>query len=144
MAWRVLRLRMEERPLIWRVAANILNKQSQTADRGWSSSLEFGRGANNCSLRKRILLQNIHRQRLRPGLILWYDQSSERGTWDLVLGMLGVLCRAGSLIAAARELARYKLVLVGVQEVRWDKGIVRCVSMSCFSEYLRGVAWFPT
>jgi hypothetical protein len=29
-------------------------------------------------------------------------------------------------IAAARELARYKLDLVGVQEVRWDKvGTVR-------------------
>ena len=27
----------------------------------------------------------------------------------------------GSLTAAARELARYKLCLVGVQEVRWDK-----------------------
>ena len=52
--------------------------------------------------------------------------------------MLGVLYRAGSLMAAARELARYKLDLVGVQEVRWDKGIVRCVSMSCFSEYIRG------
>jgi hypothetical protein len=31
------------------------------------------------------------------------------------------LYRAGSLTAAARELARYKLDLVGVQEVRWDK-----------------------
>jgi hypothetical protein len=30
--------------------------------------------------------------------------------------------RAGSITAAARELARYKLDLVGVQEVRWDKG----------------------
>jgi hypothetical protein len=30
--------------------------------------------------------------------------------------------RAGSLKAAARELARYKLDLVGVQQVRWDKG----------------------
>jgi len=30
------------------------------------------------------------------------------------------LCRAGSLTAAARELARYKLDLVGLQEVRWD------------------------
>src|SRR5215469_14657459 len=29
---------------------------------------------------------------------------------------------AGSLTAAARELARYKLDLVGVQEVRWEKG----------------------
>ena len=32
------------------------------------------------------------------------------------------LYRAGSLTAAARKLARYKLNLVGVQEVRWDKG----------------------
>ena len=31
------------------------------------------------------------------------------------------LYRAGSLKAAARELARYKLDVVGVQEVRWDK-----------------------
>jgi len=30
-AWRVLGLRMEERTLIRRVAANILNKQSRTA-----------------------------------------------------------------------------------------------------------------
>jgi len=88
-AWRVLRLRMEERPPTWRVAANILNKQSRTADKGWSSSLTVGRGANNSSPLKRILLRNIHRQSLGPGLILWYNLSNERGTWDLVLGMLG-------------------------------------------------------
>ena len=38
-SWRVLRLRMEERPPIWRVAENKLNKQSRTADKGWSSTL---------------------------------------------------------------------------------------------------------
>ena len=48
-AWYVLRLRKEERPPIWRVAANILNKQSRTADKGWSSSLGVGRGADNAS-----------------------------------------------------------------------------------------------
>ena len=32
------------------------------------------------------------------------------------------LYRADSLKAAARELARYKLDLIGVQEVRWDRG----------------------
>ena len=45
----VLRLQMEERPPIWRVAANILNKQSRTAEKGWSSSLGVGRGCNNSS-----------------------------------------------------------------------------------------------
>jgi hypothetical protein len=34
---------------IWRVDANILNKQSRTADSGWSSSLGVGRWANNPS-----------------------------------------------------------------------------------------------
>jgi hypothetical protein len=34
---------------IWRIAANILNKQSRTADKGWPSSLGVERGANNSS-----------------------------------------------------------------------------------------------
>jgi hypothetical protein len=34
---------------VWRVAANILNKQSRTADEGCPSSLGVGRGANNSS-----------------------------------------------------------------------------------------------
>ena len=43
------------------------------------------------------------------------------GTWNV-----RSLYRAGSLTAAARVLARHKLDLVGVQEVRWDKrGTVR-------------------
>jgi hypothetical protein len=37
------------------------------------------------------------------------------GTWNVKS-----LYRVGSLTAAARELARYKLNLVGVQEVRWE------------------------
>jgi len=32
---------------MYRVAANILNKQSGTAVKGWSSSLGVGNGANN-------------------------------------------------------------------------------------------------
>jgi hypothetical protein len=55
-AWRGLRLRMEERPPILRVALNILNTQSRTAEKGWSSSLWVGRGANNSSPRKRIFV----------------------------------------------------------------------------------------
>jgi len=39
------------------------------------------------------------------------------GTWNV-----RSLYWAGSLTAAARELAIYKLDLLGVQEVRWDKG----------------------
>jgi hypothetical protein len=34
---------------LWRLAANILNKQPRTNDKGWSSSLRVGRGPNNPS-----------------------------------------------------------------------------------------------
>jgi hypothetical protein len=47
--WRVLRLRLEEQPPIWRVVASILNKQLRAADKWWSSSLGVGRVANNSS-----------------------------------------------------------------------------------------------
>jgi hypothetical protein len=65
MKLRVLRLRMEERPPIWRGSANILKKQTRTADKGWS----FSWGG------------------VGPGLILCYDLSNGKGTCDLVYGM---------------------------------------------------------
>jgi exonuclease III len=39
------------------------------------------------------------------------------GTWNV-----RSLYRSGSLKMVARELGKYKLDLVGVQEVRWEKG----------------------
>jgi hypothetical protein len=43
---------------------------------------------------------------------------------DILVGTWNVrsLYRAGSLTAVAMEIARYKLDLVGGQEIRWDKG----------------------
>jgi hypothetical protein len=69
MAWRVLRMRMEERPRIWKVTANILNKQVRTADKVWSYSSGIGRDANNSSPNKRNMLPNIN-WCLGTGLIL--------------------------------------------------------------------------
>ena len=76
-------------PAVRTVHVNILNKQWRTAEEGWSSSLGFARGANNYSLLKRILLRNIHRKCLGPGLTLWYDLSKGKGSCDLVRVMLG-------------------------------------------------------
>jgi hypothetical protein len=39
------------------------------------------------------------------------------GTWNV-----RSLYRLGSITAVARELVRYKLHIVGVQEVRWEEG----------------------
>jgi len=70
---------MEERTPKWGVAANILSKQSRTADKVWSSSLGFGRGANNSSPLKRMLLLNIYKN-LGPGLILrWAGHVARMG-----------------------------------------------------------------
>jgi hypothetical protein len=43
-------------------------------------------------------------------------------TSDLARGKLGACVGQGHLTTVARELARYKLDLVGVQGVRWHKG----------------------
>jgi exonuclease III len=52
------------------------------------------------------------------------------GTWN-VRSLYG----AGSNTAAARELQRYKLDLVGGQEVRWEnEGTVRAVDYNIFYE----------
>jgi hypothetical protein len=39
------------------------------------------------------------------------------GTWNV-----RSMYRAGSLRAVAEEISKYKLHLVGIQEVRWDGG----------------------
>jgi len=53
--------------------------------------------------------------------LLWYELSIKKGHEIFYLEYWG-LYRASLLTAAARELARYKLDLLGVQEVRWDTG----------------------
>ena len=111
---------MEERLPIWRVDAIILNKQSRAADKSWSSDLVVGRGANNSS--PYLVTKNLQ------GKPRTWNNTSVRpkqrkgdmrfGTWNV-----RNLYSADSLTTAARKLlARNKLDLVGVQEVRWDKG----------------------
>jgi hypothetical protein len=56
---------MEERPPIWRVAANILNKQSRTDGKEKSSRLALLRNGYMC---------------LGLGLVLWYNLSNGKGT----------------------------------------------------------------
>jgi len=42
----ILKLRMDERPPVWKAAVNILNKHWWTADKGWFSSFGVGLGAD--------------------------------------------------------------------------------------------------
>jgi hypothetical protein len=67
---------------LWRAAANILNKQPRTADRGWSSSYGVGRGANNPYHKTHNLLR-------------MYTRAWDRGVWSgfswLRIGTVGGL-----------------------------------------------------
>ena len=70
----------------------------------------------------------LHSDLREGGVFLEEASRNRKGERDILLGTWNVrsLYRAGSLMAAARELARSKLNLVGVKEVRWDKwGTVR-------------------
>ena len=61
-------------------------------------------------LRGRVFLEEVSRSRQRK-------RDFFGGTWNV-----RSLYRSGLLTAAARELARYKSDLVGVQKFRWDNG----------------------
>jgi len=60
---------------------------------------------------------DLRRGSVSRGSIAQQAKRDKIGTWNV-----RSLYRAVSLKAAARELVRCKLDVVGVQEVRWDKG----------------------
>jgi hypothetical protein len=76
---------MEERPPIWRVAVNMLNKQSRTADKGRSSSLGLGEGLTTPHRENVSLLRNIHRQNFGFGLGLAKDRDRWRALVNAVM-----------------------------------------------------------
>jgi hypothetical protein len=99
---------------IWKVAANILNKQSRTAEKGWSSSLGAERGLAAPHHTKISLLLNA-----TTGLRFRRKMDMRFGTWNV---RVCSLYRAGLLMTVAKGISKYKLDLVRVQEVRWDGG----------------------
>jgi hypothetical protein len=66
----------------------------------------------------------LHHSDLRGGVSLEEVSRCRKRKRDILLCTWNVrsLYRAGSLMTVTKELARYNLDLVGVQEVRWDKG----------------------
>jgi hypothetical protein len=99
---------------IWRVAANILNKQSWTVDSRWSSSSGVGRAANNPPPYNSIFVTKHYTQ---PRYRMDYLARPKHRKKDLRFGTWNVtsLYRSGSLKMVAREFGKYKLNLEGVQ-----------------------------
>jgi hypothetical protein len=105
---------------IWRVAANMLNKQSQTADGGGSSSLGLG-GALTTLPRKTQYLLRITTHSLRTRHYLaqpkHWKMNRRFGTWNV-----RSLYRSGSLKMVARELGKYKLIHSGCRGGQMGQG----------------------
>jgi hypothetical protein len=99
---------------IWRAAANIFNKQSQTAYKGWSSSLRVRFGATNSSPYNNKLVTKCHK-----GPRTWTNSLDKRPKLSLRNMRFGT-CNVRSRLY--RTGSKRKLDLVGVQEVRWDGG----------------------
>jgi hypothetical protein len=99
--------------------ANILNKQSRTADKGWSSSLGVGRGAATPHRKHFFIVTKCFKT---PRT--WTDSLARPKHWkkDMRFGTWNVrsLCRVGAIKSVVGELEKYKLDLVRVQEVRWE------------------------
>jgi hypothetical protein len=89
---------------LWRVAVNTLNKQLWTVDKGWSFT-------PRC--------KNNHVTNHSYKLWTWTDSLDKRQKMDMRFGIWNVrsLYRAGSLVKVLKKLSKYKLDLVGVQEV---------------------------
>jgi hypothetical protein len=89
---------------------------------GWSSSLRVRRGANNP-----LPQQNKCFKKKDTGALAgtdFLDKRNKRPNIDMRVGLWNVrrLYKASSLIIVSRELPKYKLHLVGVQEARWEGG----------------------
>ena len=76
MAWRVLRLRIDEDLQIWRPGANTLNKEPQTADKGWSSTLGLGEVLTTSNRKSLRCYETSHKASDLAGCCECYDEHS--------------------------------------------------------------------
>jgi hypothetical protein len=94
---------------IWRVAANMLNKQSGTAEKDWSSNLGVEHWAKNATVKNKLVTKDHKKPRT------WTDSLETRakrkkmnmrfGTWNV-----RSMYRADSLRAVAEEISKCSLI----------------------------------
>ena len=96
-AWPTQWLRMEERPPMWRVAANILNKQWRPTYKGWSSRL--GVWGHHRMVHSLVADGgNAPVWRITANILNKLSRTAEKG-WSSSLGVWGHHRMAHSLVA---------------------------------------------
>jgi hypothetical protein len=108
---------MEGRPPAMEGSCDYLNKQSRTKEKG----VFLWHGAKTPSILKKSKL--VTKSHKKPWT--WtdsLDKRPKRRNMDMRFGTRNTrnLYRASFLMTVSRELSRYSLDLVGVQEVRWE------------------------
>jgi len=130
-AWRVLGLRKKKRPSVWWVAANVLNKHSGQPTRDCPPAWELGEVLTTPRRKNRPCYETDY------FASVWAEPLVQIKQWKMYMTFTSTwnvrsLCWSGSFTAVYRESAKYKLDLVGVHEVRWDKGgTVRKTKIIC-------------
>ena len=84
-AWRVLGLRVGERPPIRRKAVNILNKQSRTADKGWFPALGLGEVLTTPRRKQLRCCKTFHKASDLNGIDLTQDRNRCRALVNAVM-----------------------------------------------------------
>jgi hypothetical protein len=105
---------------IWRVAANILNEKSPTADRCGHPAWGLGGGLTIPTAKNQLVTKHL----TEPWTWRDYLARHKKREWDTRFGTWNVrsLKKTGSLQPIARELGKCKLQLMSVQEIRWETG----------------------
>jgi hypothetical protein len=112
---------------LWKAPANISNKQPRTNDKEWSYSCVCVCGGGGGVELTTLHCKNkfVTKNEIEPRT--WTDYSDKRPKrWNMNIrfGLWNVrsLYRAGSLMTVSRQLSKYKLDSVVVQEDRWEGG----------------------
>jgi hypothetical protein len=105
---------------IWKISANILNKQLWTAERGdppaWGLGVELRSPHHKKLVCYELSQRALDLKNYLDKLFKLRNIDMRFGTWDV-----RSLCRAGLLMTVVKEISNYNLDLVGLQ-VRWDSG----------------------
>jgi hypothetical protein len=82
---------------LWRLAANILNKQPRSNDKGWSPAWDLGMGLTTLHRKKQTCYEKSHRASDLDGFL---DKRPMRRNMEMRFGMWNIrsLCRVGSLM----------------------------------------------
>jgi hypothetical protein len=127
--------------ILWQLWIHWISSSGKTT-RGGALACGMGVGLRSLAVENKLLTIELKENRTWKNS--YYSRLKRRnmdmrfGTWDI-----RSLCWPGSITTVSRELSRYRLDLVGVQEVRWEgSGTVPAGEYTfCIERGMRTMNW---